>query len=424
MGAFHNFLIILLLLVEAGVLFYLERKAWNTLYTPLNFLMLPYIFVLMVTIAVSGKFDFVEFYYPSILLWNIGLLLFAVPDIALSVVVRKSAGLTNSSFTGHSSDDDKIPMIFVYIGAVIALLFIYRLKSTIGNSKFVIGSDEFAEEFAGFGFWGHLKRFTGVLLMMYIYFLNRKQRWLWLLIIAFMVVSVINMVKGTMIIPCVVGVMMRLASGKMRITGRFVVILLLSSVAVFFITFLLAIVVVNGMEVDDNVIVYILQRFVHYFTSGTLGLSMDMQLDFPDRGEFDIVMTPFINIINQLTGNGELLSPINAVYHYTGISLTNVRTIFGTLYIYSNYSQFAIYVMCLSLVCYFLKIISDKTGNTFVNLVFFYFCALLAMGWFEFYFFHLDVIEIPAMIIFLHVVDWTLVGRKHYLLQTENKMYQ
>jgi hypothetical protein len=30
----------------------------------------------------------------------------------------------------------------------------------------------------------------------------------------------------------------------------------------------------------------------------------------------------------------------------------------------------------------------------------------LAMGWFEFYFFHLDIIEIPVMILILHVIDW------------------
>jgi hypothetical protein len=32
------------------------------------------------------------------------------------------------------------------------------------------------------------------------------------------------------------------------------------------------------------------------------------------------------------------------------------------------------------------------------------------MGWFEFYFFHLDVIETPVMIMLLHVLDG-LVGR-------------
>ena len=268
--------------------------------------------------------------------------------------------------------------MFTYIGIALVLMFAYRLRQTIGSSAYIIGSDDFAEEFAGFGFWGHLKRFSSVMLMIYIYYLNRNQKWLWFFIIAFMGVSVINMVKGTMIIPCVVGVMMRLASGRMKITWRFIAILLLSSVAVFFVTFLIAIVVVNEMEVDGQVILYIFQRFVHYFTSGTLGLSMDMELNFPDRGNFDIIMAPFINIINQVTGNSEIISPVNPVYHFTGISLTNVRTVFGTLFIYTGYLQFALYVMGLSLFCYFLKILGDRFPNVFTNLIYYYFCELLA----------------------------------------------
>lgn len=403
-----GFLIVLSLFIEAGVLFYLERKAWKTLLTPLNFVMLPYLAVLLVSIAMSGKFDFVEFYYPSILIWNVGLLLFALPSYALAGFAHKH----DYAVDRVGVREEPMPQLFFWIGVLLTMLFAYRLMSTVRSSQFIIGSDEFAEEFAGFGFWGHLKRFCSVMLMLYIYYLNKHQRWLWFFIIAMMVVNVINMVKGTMIIPPVVGVMLRLASGKMKINARFVTILLISSVAVFFVTFLLAIVVVNKMEVNDKVILYIFQRFVHYFSSGTLGLSVDMQLGFPDRGAFDVIWTPFINIYNQIAGDGEVLSPVNPTFHFTGISLTNVRTVFGTLFIYTNYVQFALYTIGLSAMCYTLKMLTIKFDNLFTNTIFYYFCALLAMGWFEFYFFHLDIIEIPAMLIMLQLIDWALVGKK------------
>ena len=403
-----GFLIVLSLFIEAGVLFYLERKAWKTLLTPLNFVMLPYLAVLLVSIAMSGKFDFVEFYYPSILIWNVGLLLFALPSYALAGFAHKHDYVVDRV----GVREEPMPQLFFWIGVLLTMLFAYRLMSTVRSSQFIIGSDEFAEEFAGFGFWGHLKRFCSVMLMLYIYYLNKHQRWLWFFIIAMMVVNVINMVKGTMIIPPVVGVMLRLASGKMKINARFVTILLISSVAVFFVTFLLAIVVVNKMEVNDKVILYIFQRFVHYFSSGTLGLSVDMQLGFPDRGAFDVIWTPFINIYNQIAGDGEVLSPVNPTFHFTGISLTNVRTVFGTLFIYTNYVQFALYTIGLSAMCYTLKMLTIKFDNLFTNTIFYYFCALLAMGWFEFYFFHLDIIEIPAMLIMLQLIDWALVGKK------------
>lgn len=402
-----GFLIVLSILIEIGVLSYLEKKAWNTLLTPLNFLMLPYLVVLLVSIAISGRFDFVEFYYPSILIWNVGLLLFAIPSFALAGWAQK-----NHYPVFHTDvKDDGIPKVFVIIGVLLVLAFSYRLMGTIQSSKFIIGSDDFTEEFAGFGFWGHLKRFSNVMLILYIYYLNKRQPWLWIFIIVLMGVSVINMVKGTMIIPCVVGVMLRLASGKMKITARLVFILLLSAVAVFFVTFLLAIVVVNDMEVNDKILLWIFQRFVHYFSSGTLGLSVDMEWGFPDRGSFDVIWTPFINIYNQLIGSGEVLSPVNPTFHFTGISLTNVRTVFGTLWIYTTPLQFTIYTLGLSSFCYLLKFLTTRFDNLFTNTIYYYFCALLAMGWFEFYFFHLDVIEIPVMLMLLHFIYWVLMGK-------------
>ena len=391
---------LLAILVEAAVLFMFEHKAWGTLLTPLNVLMLPYIAVLLVSILMSGRSGFVEFYYPSIALWNVGLLLFALPSFLMAGYAHHNGFAVRTT----AITNDPMPAIFTVIGILLTLMFAYRLMGTISSSKFIIGSDEFAEEFAGFGFWGHLKRFSNVMLMLYIYYLDRQHRWLWVFIIVLMVVSVINMVKGTIIIPCVVGVMLRIASGKMRITPRLLVMVVISAVAVFFVTFLLAIVVVNEMEVNEGVLEWIFQRFVHYFSSGTLGLSVDMEQGFPDRGPFTVIWTPFINILNQLTGDGEVLSPVNPTFHFTGISLTNVRTFFGTLFIYTNYLQYALYTVGLSAFCYTLKLLSVRFPNLFTNTVYYYYCALLAMGWFEFYFFHLDVIEIPVMLILIHLL--------------------
>ena len=402
-----GFLYFLSIVIEIGMLFYLEKKAWKTLLTPLNILMIPYLVVLIVSILISGHFDFVEFYYPSILLWNVGLLLFAIPSFAMAGYAQKY----QYPIERTEIEETKMPLVFTLICAMLFMMFAYRLMSTIRSSQFMIGSDDFAEEFAGFGFWAHLKRFCVVMLMLCIYYVNKRQAWIWIFILAFMVVSVINMVKGTMIIPAVVGVLLRLASGKMRITGRLIFVILISALAVFIIAYGLAIVVVNDMEVNDKVLLWIFQRFVHYFSSGTLGLSVDMERGFPDRGSFDVIWTPFINLFNQITGRGEILSPVNPTFFFTGISLTNVRTVFGTLYIYTTPLQFALYTLGLSAFCYTLKIFSVRFNNLFTCTTYYYFCALLAMGWFEFYFFHLDIIEIPVMIILLHLMDWLFVKK-------------
>ena len=86
MGGFQDILILVSFLIEVAVLLYLELKAWKSLYTPLNFLMLPYVIVLLISIAISGNFGFVDFYYPSILLWSVGLLIFAVPSYTFAFI--------------------------------------------------------------------------------------------------------------------------------------------------------------------------------------------------------------------------------------------------------------------------------------------------------------------------------------------------
>ena len=76
--------IVLILLMEVTVLTVLEYRAWRTFYTPLCVLMLPYTFVLLVTIGISGNFGYVAFNFDSIWVWIYGLPLFALPSYAFT----------------------------------------------------------------------------------------------------------------------------------------------------------------------------------------------------------------------------------------------------------------------------------------------------------------------------------------------------
>jgi len=81
--------IVLILLMEVTVLTVLEYRAWRTFYTPLCVLMLPYTFVLLVTICISGNFGYVAFNYDSIWVWIYGLPLFALPSYAIATLVNQ-----------------------------------------------------------------------------------------------------------------------------------------------------------------------------------------------------------------------------------------------------------------------------------------------------------------------------------------------
>lgn len=392
MGAFQDMLIVVSIVLEIIVLGYLELKAWKTIYTPLNFLMLPYLIVLIFTVAVSGRIDFVEFYYPSVFIWSIGLLLFAIPSYALAALLPKEKCQGT-----YVVKEKELPKIITYFSLFVCLLFLWRLRQTLASSAGIIGSDEFGEDFCGGGLWAHLRKLTMPLLIMLLYYANSK-RWLeWILIVLLLGINFLYQVKGWIIIPCVCAVALRLYTGKTKLTFKLFLYAVLGGFLVFSLSYLLALVVAGTGEVGQ-IMKFAFGHFFHYFTSGTFGLSMDALHSFPDKGSFEIIITPFVNIANQLAGSDELVSPINPYYYHTGIDLTNVRTFFGTLFIHSNPLQFVIYTWFVSALLYLLKIATMNFNSLYLIMVLFFECSLLAMGWFEFYFFHLDVIEVPILI--------------------------
>lgn len=394
MGDFQNILILFSFLIEVAVLFYLEIKAWNTLYTPLIFLMLPYVIVLLISIAISGNFGFVEFHYPSILLWSVGLLIFALPSYVLAFILQKHNYPLSSTIA-----EIGMPKLLISASLIIILLFLWRFKSVVGT--FPIGSSEFGEIFSGKGLWGHLRQLSLPLLIMAIYFVDKEKKWLWGIIVSLLIVGLLYNVLGWIVIPCFAGITLRLYSGKTKLKLSLVLYVLLGVSAVFLGSYLLTLVLAEDSELNNEVLSFIFRNFVHYLTSGTLGLSVDMEYGFPDVGEFDKLIAQMINIVNKIIGKDEIAGFLNPLYYNTGFNYTNVRTLFGTIYINTNKISFALYVLFLSTMMYLTKLATIRFNNIFVYSIFFFGCGLLFMGWFDSYFACLAVVEIPVLCLVL-----------------------
>lgn len=415
MSDFQNILILFTFFVEAAVLLYLELKAWKSLYTPLVFLILPYAIVLLISIAISGNFGFVEFYYPSILLWNVGLLVFAIPSYFFSFVLHRANLPLNSKIS-----ERVMPQWLVILSLGVVALFLWRFRSLSGGAD-VMGSHEFGDALCGDGFWGHLRQLSLPILMIAIYSVDKQHKWLWLIIIPLFGVALLYQVLGWIIIPCLGGVVMRLYTGKTKLNTSLFLYVILGGSLVFLVSYVISIVVVAENDLDNDVFIFIFKNFVHYLTSGTLGLSVDMELGFPDAGSFEVIWAPIVNIINVITGNGDIVSPVNPLYYNTGLNMTNVRTFFGTLYIYTNAIEFFMYILLSSTLMYLLKLVTIKWNNMYVYTAYFFECGLLAMGWFEFYYFHLVVFELPAIAFGLWLVDKILCSKKDTPVQIETQ---
>lgn len=361
--------------------------------------MLPYTVVLLISIAISGHFGFVEFYYPSILLWSVGLLIFAVPSFALAFLMQKYNCPLKTSI-----EDSRMPVLLKYLSVLIILLFAYRFFSIFGGVN-LIGSDEFGEEFCGRGFWGHLRQLSLPILMMAIFFVDVKDRHLWLIIIPLLIVTLLYQVKGWVIIPCLTGIVLRLYIGKTKLRLSLVLYVVLGALLIFLGSYIMILVVAGDGEFGNDVIFFIFRNFIHYLTSGVLGLSVDMELNFPDAGDFDMLIVQFINIGNLLIGNDEMMTPINPLFYNTGVNWTNVRTFFGTIFLNTDYIVFVVYILFVSSVMYLLKLATIKYNNIYIYVIYFFECSLLFMGWFETYSALLTTIEIPALVLGLWLMD-------------------
>ena len=392
--------LLLILLMEIAVLTFLEYKAWKTIYTPLCCLMLPYAVVLLITIAIAGNFGFARFNYESLYVWIYGLPFFALPSQVFATFLRYSGKPVKGPIIDKS---ESLPPVFIAIAAVLVALLMYKLFQTLSSGLFLFGTDDFAEEFSGAGLWAHLREMLTPLLIISLYYVRKNQYWLWALIALMLFIQFSFMVKGTIIIATASALLMRMYAGRMHLSLTLIIGVIAGSFGVFLLIYMVLPLLGNDGEADMFLLEFIAKHFIHYLTSGTMGWSYDIDQNIPDRNEFVHIIAPFHNIYSMLSG-GELVSSVNPFYWNTGITNTNVRTFFGTLYIYSDTLQFITTTLVISTVIYLIKAIALSTRNIYVYTIHFYYCGLLAMGWFEFYFFHLAIIEGPIVILLLALI--------------------
>lgn len=379
--------------MEVTVLAVLEYRAWRSLYTPLFVLMLPYTFVLLVTIGIAGNFGYVPFNYDSIWVWICGLPLFALPSYAFAAI-----GSRNVALERHIPQKT-LPPILLAIGGVVILLLFAKLYTTLSAGFFIFGTDDFADEFSGHGLWAHIRTLLIPLIILMLYRVDKSCRWLWIPIVLMFILQFVNMVKGTIVIPIFAALLMRLYTGKTKMNLRLILMVIGMGVLVFFLIYMVIPIMGNGSPADMKLVQFVAEHIVHYFTSGTMGWSFDLDQNMPDRKDFEYIVAPIVNIVHSIRGE-ELVSVVNRQYWCTGTdvtTLTNVRTFFGTLFIYSDTWQFITYTLCLSTFIYAWKVAALVSRSIYIHIILFYYCGLLAMGWFEFYFFHLDAIEIPLI---------------------------
>ena len=401
---FGSFILEVILLTMA------EKKLWGTWYTPLNCLVLPFCAVLLIVLTMPESLGFVHFYAPSLLIWMGGMLVMAIPSWALAMGYRKN----HSELQIAASTPKNEHLFYIFCGLMI-IPFLFRIRGLMSSSLNMIGSDEFGEEFAVYGFFGHsLVLLSGCSIVLFSSIRKGNRIIPILLILAITLIAFLNQVKSWVIIPLMAGMILCLLTEKMHLSVKVVSIIAISGIVLFMSSYFFMFIIGNGAEYNEHMGKYVLEHTYHYIASGILGMSEDVRMGILEQANPDVLFAPFINAVHAITGD-PYVSAINP--HYLEISTNNnlqdnVRTFFGTIYVNSVGGFWIFTVTVISTMVYLVRLWAIQSQSVYILAMDAWFCALLAMGWFEYYFFHVTTFEVPVFLILLYAVSHVSVHRK------------
>lgn len=405
-----DFLPVIILYLEVILLAFSERKLWNTWFTPLNCLSVPYAVVLAICLCIDGKMDFVPFYYPSVWVWVVGLAVFFVPSCILGMLQRRRTDKSNGP---EKAKEIIIPphtlRILEYITWGIFSLFIFWFFYLKYAKGLIPGGELFAQEWAGHGFFGHLSALLMGLNIFWLFAADKEHKRYWLYVIGFFGVSLLYLAKCWFLVPMASGLLLRLLTGKDKFGIKIILLSFFTGAAFFFLSYWLPLYVAaeekgfdpqikKETEYKVDVSSFIGRHAIIYMVAGVYGLSEDLAQNTLEEREPAKIYTPVVNVC-KFFGDKNYASNINDNFVQIGSnysSSSNVRSFFGSLYVYLGLWHSIAYVFVLSGFVYFLLAFALKRRHALALIIEGWIMGCLLMGWFDIYTTALSFFIIPC----------------------------
>lgn len=402
------FLIIYLL--EVFALSYSEKRRWHTLLTPLNVMMLPNTLAVIVAVLYSYSNKYVpNFYLPSLIVWIIGLAIFALPSFCFSAINKRNDFKID---VGSKDDSYKLLNIIASICIIISFLKLRSLSGSLEN----FGTDDFSEEYQTKGLFAHLSVIIGATFAYSIYKLDRHHLYSVIIIIGALIGMYAIGTKSWIIAPLLIGYYGRLITGKTKFNLKTVVLPILLIFGVFFLSYYLIIVIASNNEMSFDIVRFIVEHFIDYFSGANLAFSLDYQRGILEPEMGDALFAPFINIVNTFS-NEPYVNVINPIYWDIGdLGENNVRTLFGTILCYSHSDLiFVMVTLSYSIITYIIYLKSRNSNSLFLLMANCTCLTFLTFSFFDFYWINLTPYEILVLFLLVHVF---LYSSKRKFLKT------
>ena len=391
---------ILIISLETLLLSLLDRKIYGTWYTPTVFLACPYCLVLFLYILFSKNFGFYSLYSPSVYIWCVGLLIYWFIGYLFAVLVLKKNVVREFPFYQDVRFEKWIFILCFILAVFININIIYA-------SKFIapIGSDYF-KDYIGTGVVAHIAIFLRFTILYIIMVKNIPSRiyiyMKWFIVLTVFFQAIVYTTKGALIILIMSVVLNCKIYSNAKIKIRYILVALISSLFIFFISY--SIVFGEAAPLD-----FIYNHTYFYFVSSIASLSNYCMNDYQIGIAPEVLFMPIINLYNKLMG-----LPLEKVYSdlWTDVGpglQSNVKTFFGTIYIYGGLWGGILTIIIYSLVAHVLLIFSLYRNYFF----YFAYClclSALALGWFDLFF---NMIAFYEYIVFAILISILFSIKKH-----------
>jgi len=384
---------IFVLFIEVFIFLIIEKRLFGTLFTPVSILAIPFCIVVLLCEMIAPLFGYIHLNQTLIWIWILGLFFFYAGGLFFVAAFTSQHKIKKIEF---SLEMGFIKSRFLDITTILLLIFmLVQLRSTIGIYSLFTLEDE---EFGGKGLVGHVNTFMSVLLIIYVVSMWKsigninkiKSSVLILLILMF---AFIYGVKSWFFIPLITAFLILKQHGYIKLgLTKMLAFLLLT-----FILFSLPYMFLFGenFELADT-----LDRFLYYFFSGDLGFSAHIGYNMPIGVDYLYIINPIVNIFNVLT-KAETKSAVSDMWVVIGgnndFDITNIKTFFGTIYIYEGWFGSIITSLFAGFIYYFMFIYTSIQKNLFLTIAYFYLAAMLFFGWFDLYLTQLPFYEVPII---------------------------
>jgi hypothetical protein len=403
-----DFLILLLLGLEVAVLSRLDRQLFGTWVTPFNVLAYPYAAVILLCYLFSPALDFVPLYVPSVLIWIAGLFILWAIGAFLGwciLDVRGEAPHDPAGADGRGDTSVGTARLAMRVGwaTIFIMLFglVYSARQAGGWSW--IGSPEFKDAYSR-GLHGHAAVLASLVSVALIGLYRRGKRLEFLTILLLLSFIGLSQVKGHILPVIFGGLLFRVIYGKMRLGLKQTAAALAATYVLFNLIYAVGtFIFFPDRASDSSTYSFFARHYCYYLFSGPLSLGESIRSGANDvGGNWSMIFAPFIDLYRVVFNAGAVLQIGSS--HAKGMVVDllnkdtgdNVYTFFGTLYLYLGAAGAAAYVVGVGVITYSLLACVTRRSETWLTSAYCYLLGNLAVGFFEFYFWHLDCYEVVA----------------------------